>query len=400
VAQHREAVLRALGAPRTETVPLDWTTVGQVLAEPLVALADLPRFDSSAMDGFALRPAFPEQRVFRVVGDVAAGSAASVRLRPGESARVMTGAPVPEGTVLVRPVEATDASPTGEAAAEITVTGEFEEGRHVRRAGEEIRRGAVLAPVGAVVSPGVLAVARSAGCASAVLCLRPRVAVVATGAELARPGEDPGSAGVFESNAHMVASLATCAGAVVTRVTTCPDDPTLLTGLLTELDADPDVDLVITTGGVSQGAHEVVRQVCEPLPGFYFGRVAMQPGAPQGLGTFGSTPVICLPGTPSGAFVSFHAFVGPAVRASSGHREVSPRRVSYAGPDLVPRRGGVRFVPGAWVREGRSVTIAAGDHLGAIANATVLIELDDLRPNLVDGDDVRVHDCFTATAHR
>ena len=230
-------------------------------AADLVAADDLPRFDASAMDGYAVCPGSPDQRAYPVVGDVPAGSAPDFVLAPGEAARVMTGARVPEGTVAVVPVERTDACPTGPPPQRSPSTS-TRAGPARRPRGEDVTAGSIIAAAGTAVTPALIALGRSAGCTTVEVHVPTRVAVIATGAELAPPEADPGAGGIHESNSDMVAALAEAAGCDVRRVEVCSDEPDRPTALLDALDADPDVDLVVTTGGVSAGAYEVVRQVC------------------------------------------------------------------------------------------------------------------------------------------
>ena len=390
VAEHRAAVERLLGDASLERVVLDRRAVGRRLASGLVAADDLPRFDSSAMDGYAVCPGAPQQRCYPVVGDVPAGSAPDFTLTPGQAARVMTGARVPLGTVAVVPVERTDASPTGPAPDRVTIDGEPAPGQHVRLRGEDITAGATVAVAGAAITPALVALARSAGCTAAEVHTRTRVAVVATGAELVPPDADPGAGGIHESNSDMVAALAEEAGCEVGRVEVCSDDPDELRVLLDELDADLDVDLVVTTGGVSAGAYEVVRQVCSPLPTFVFVHLAMQPGAPQGLGRYGSTPVVCLPGTPVGAFVAFHVLVRPALDRRHGVPPTRPGHAAYRGRTRRTRAGRVQFVTSVLHDDG-TVTAPDARHLTALAVANCLIEVPEPVDQLIEGDRVVVH---------
>ncbi|GAA6525975.1 gephyrin-like molybdotransferase Glp [Intrasporangium sp. DVR] len=390
VAEHRIALRQVIGPSATERVPLDRHALGRRLAEPLLAVDDLPRFDSSAMDGYAAAPAAPDQRTYPVVGDVAAGDAAGFELEPGRAARVMTGARLPAGTVGVVPVEQTDAERTGPAPREVTFTAPVEVGRHVRRRAEDIAAGVPVASAGAPLTAAVIALARSAGCTEAVVHVPTRVAVVATGAELTVPGADPGRGGIHESNSEMVAALASGAGCAVTHVETCTDDPDQLSALLDALAASPDVDLVVTTGGVSAGAYEVVRQVCEPRESFSFVHLAMQPGGPQGLGRWGDTPVVCLPGTPVGAFVSFEMLVRPALDARHG---APPRRAgsaAYVGKPRHTRAGKVQFISCVVADDG-TVTAPDARHLSALARANGLIEVPEPVDQIVEGDIVTVH---------
>jgi molybdopterin molybdotransferase len=390
VAEHRLALRQAIGPSATESIALDRRSLGRRLAAPLLTVDDLPRFDSSAMDGYAATPGSPDQLTYPVVGDVAAGDAAGFALEPGQAARVMTGARVPVGAVGVVPVEQTDAQPTGPAPPTVTFTTPVEPGRHIRLRAEDIAAGMPVAEAGTLVTAGVIALARSAGCTEATVHVPTRVAVVATGAELTVPGEDPGRGGIHESNSEMVAALAAGAGCSVTHVETCTDDPDQLRDLLDDLAAAPDVDLVVTTGGVSAGAYEVVRQVCEPRESFSFVHLAMQPGGPQGLGRWGDTPVVCLPGTPVGAFVSFEMLVRPALDVRHG---APPRRASsaaYVGKSRHTRAGKVQFISSVLADDG-TVTAPDARHLSALAHANALIEVPEAVDQLIDGDLVTVH---------
>ena len=390
VAEHRAAVERLIGDGLVERVTLDRHAAGRRLAADLVAADDLPRFDASAMDGYAVWPASPDQRTYVVVGDVPAGAAPGFELTEGEAARAMTGARVPVGTVAVVPVERTYASPTGPAPDTVTVDAAPKVGQHVRSRGEDVVAGSVIATTGSEVTPALIALGRSAGCTTVDVWVATRVAVVATGAELVPPDSDPGAGGIHESNSDMVAALAEAAGCVVVRVEVCSDEPDELKALLDGLDADPDVDLVVTTGGVSAGAYEVVRQVCSPLPTFAFVHLAMQPGGPQGLGRYGSTPVVCLPGTPVGAFVAFHVLIRPALDRRHGVPAARPGRAAYRGRTRRTRTGRVQFVTSVLHDDG---TVSAPDarHLTALAAANCLVEVPEGVDQLIDGDDVVVH---------
>ncbi|EWS99724.1 molybdenum cofactor biosynthesis protein MoeA [Intrasporangium oryzae NRRL B-24470] len=390
VADHRAAVARLLGEGAVARMALDRHAVGLRLAADLAADDDLPRFDNSAMDGYAAHPRSGEDRTFVVVGDIPAGAAPTSGLSPGEAARVMTGARVPDGTVGVVPVEQSDASPTGPAPERVTFAGPVATGRHIRHRGEDVTAGAVIARAGDEVTPALIALGRSCGCTHIEVHVPTRVAVVATGAELSPPGTDPGPGGIHESNSEMVGALAAAAGCTVVRVETCSDETGAMRTLLGALDADPEVDVVITTGGVSAGAYEVVRQVCEPLGTFEFVHLAMQPGGPQGLGRYGSTPVVCLPGTPVGAFVAFRVLIRPALDARHGAPPARPGRAAYDGPTRHTRAGLVQFVTSVLGEDG---VVRAPDarHLTALAAATCLIEVPEGVDQLIAGDEVTIH---------
>ncbi len=389
VDAHRAALSRLVGPGRAVTVPLDRAACGRRLAADLVATDDLPRFDSSAMDGYALGPG--DGPTWEVVDDVPAGSVPRVDLRPGVAARVMTGARMPVGAVCVVPVELTDAARTGPAPRSVTVSDVPRAGRHVRRAGEDVLAGDVLATVGAEVTPGLVALGRSAGCADVAVWASVRVTVVATGSELVDPTRTAGPGGIHESNSEMLAALAADGGCEVREVLTCDDDSDRLRALLDRLDASGEVDLVITTGGVSAGAFEVVRQVCEPLATFSFDHLAMQPGGPQGQGRWGGTPVVCLPGTPVGAFVGWRMLVLPAVDSRHGAPPRSCVEAVYEGPTRTFRPQTTQFVTAVHHADRGTVTVPDSRHLRALAAADCLVEVPPDVDRLEPGDAVAVH---------
>ncbi|MDN5767279.1 MAG: molybdopterin molybdotransferase MoeA [Humibacillus sp.] len=390
VAEHRAAITALVGGPVPGWSVLDHHALGRRLAADLVAADGLPRFDNSAMDGYAVHPADADQREFPVVGDVPAGVAPAFELERGEAARVMTGARLPLGTVAVVPVERTDASPTGPAPKQVLISQGVCAGRHVRHRGEEVSTGTTIAVDGSVVTPALIALGRSVGCARARVYSALRVAVVATGAELVDPSREPGLGSIHESNSDMVAALALSAGCIAARVLTCDDEPKRLRMLLDDLAASGEVDLVITTGGVSAGAFEVVRQVCEPLETFEFAHLAMQPGGPQGLGRWQGLPVVCLPGTPGGAFVAFQVLVRPALESRHGTPPPIARTASFQGRSRSMRAGKMQFLTSELHDDG-TVTLPQGRHLAALVAANALLEVPAEVDRLVEGDVVRVH---------
>lgn len=328
VEEHRSAAL-ALAAPLpVVAVALD-DALGLVLAEPVTAPHALPRWDNSAMDGYAVRAddvrdASPEHPVtLPVVADLPAGTDAEPFVAPGTAARIMTGAPVPPGADAVVPVEHSDGGTTT-----VTVTRAPADGAHVRRAGEDVHAGDVVLAAGTVLTPPRVAAAASVGRPVLRVHRRPVVAVVSTGSELVEPGEDLGRGRIPDSNSYLLAAAVRAAGAEPLRVGAVPDDPDRLRAVLADLAAR--TDLVVTSGGVSKGAYDVVKEVLRDEAGMAFVEVAMQPGKPQGLGTLGGTPVLALPGNPVSAYVSFHVLVAPVLRRLAG------RSADDAVPDPVP----------------------------------------------------------------
>ncbi|RCV57102.1 molybdotransferase-like divisome protein Glp [Marinitenerispora sediminis] len=292
---------------------------GAVLAEPVTSAVSLPAFDNSAMDGYAVvaddvAAAAPDRPVtLPVVADIPAGDPGAHAIRPGMCARIMTGAPMPAGATAVVPVEWTDAG-----VARVAVHRPARAGNAVRRAGEDVEAGTRVLRDGVRIGAAELAVLAAVGRRAVRVRPRPRVVVLSTGAELVEPGDPVGPGQIWESNSYMLAAAVLDAGCVAYRHGFVADDPAAVLGTLEDLLVR--ADLVLTTGGVSMGAYDVVKEALARLGTVRFEKVAMQPGMPQGFGTVGEpgTPIITLPGNPVSAFVSFHLFVLPVLRRLRG----------------------------------------------------------------------------------
>jgi molybdopterin molybdotransferase len=274
-------------------------SLGFVLAADIVARADLPAFASSAMDGYAVRVA-DVPGLLRVVGEVAAGQTPAVAVDPGTAVRIMTGAALPDDTEAILPLEEVEERGGVLHALVSTVPG-----RHIRPAGDDVRPGDVVLDQGQVVGAAQLAALISAGVTS--VRVRPvwRVAVLSTGDELVAAGRIPGPAQIVDCNGPALAAAAIAAGAEVVHLGKLPDVPDVLIGAL---DALPACDLIVTSGGVSMGAYDVVKAALKPL-GIGFEQVAMQPGKPQGWGHFRGGPAFLgLPGNPAAALICFELF--------------------------------------------------------------------------------------------
>lgn len=325
--EHRAAALAHASPLPTEQVDLT-DALGRVLADDVRTTEALPRWANSAMDGYAVRRAdllgaSAERPVtLWVVADLPAGASADPRLDPGTAARIMTGAPVPTDADAVVPVEHTDGG-----TLSVTVRKEPAEGAHVRRPGEDAAEGDLVVAAGTLLGPAHVSACASVGQATVTVHRRPRVAVVSTGDELVAPGEPLGRGTLPDSNSWLLAAAVRDAGGDAVRIGPVGDDPAVLRALLDELDsgthASGPVDAVVTSGGVSVGAYDVVKAALLDEPGVEFVPVAVQPGKPQGLGRLRhGTPVFALPGNPVSSFVSFELFVRPALRRAAGAAEV------------------------------------------------------------------------------
>jgi molybdopterin molybdotransferase len=313
-----------------ESVPVE-DAAGRVLAADVVASADVPRFDNSAMDGFAVHSGASSGPLL-VVDESRAGAAASRTLTAGEAIRISTGAPLPAGADAVVPIEQ-----VREASGAVTLTAPVTPGQHLRRAGEDLRAGAVVLRTGTVLAAGALGVAVGAGGAVLACTRRPRVAILCTGDELRPPGARLGPGEIHNSNAVVLRALAQQAGADVTIAEAVRDDRAATEEALAR--ALDDTDVVVLSGGVSVGPHDHVKPALAALGVTErFWRVDLQPGKPTWFGTRDAQLVFGLPGNPVSSFVTFALFVRPALRALQGAEPLPPHERAALAVD-VPRRG-------------------------------------------------------------
>ncbi len=307
-------VLERVQPLEAERVPVSAAS-GRVLAEAARAVVDLPPFRSSAMDGYAVRATDTPGRL-RIAGRVAAGRPVDHPLGPGEAIGIATGGVVPDGADAVVPIER-----VVETDNEVEVEG-ISADAHIRPVGGDVRRGEVILEAGTVLGPGQVGALAAAGIAELACARRPRAAVLSTGTELRRPGEPLGAGEIYESNAPMLAAALTSAGAETETIAAVADDA----GAHREaLERGLAADLLVSSGGVSMGPHDLVRATAAGLGvEEVFWQVAMKPGKPVAFGVRGRTLVFGLPGNPVSALVGFELFVRPAVRALQGAAEPGP----------------------------------------------------------------------------
>ena len=394
VDEHRRVIAGLISARPPSPVVLS-EALGLVLAEDVVAPLSLPVFDNSAMDGYAVRAedvadAGPDNPVtLPVAEDIPAGRTDPLTLSPGTAHRIMTGAPMPAGATAVVPVEATDAGmPT------VKIAGAPRPGQHVRKSGEDVTAGTRVLRAGQTVTPAVLGLVAALGLDRLTVVPRQRVLVISTGSELVAAGTALAPGQIYESNAVMLAAAVREAGASVLDTATCGDDVEQFRELLEAREAD----LVITSGGVSAGAYEVVKDAFPTgSAGVEFVKVAMQPGMPQGAGrTGGGCPIVTLPGNPVSALVSFEVFIRPALRAAMGMADPDrPRRSAVLAEALTSPRGKRQ------VRRGISDPCAgtvtsygppASHHLRWLASANCLLDIAEDVTDLAAGQQVEIWD--------
>jgi molybdopterin molybdotransferase len=415
VDEHLEDILgRVAPLPPIDLPLLD--AQGLLLTEEVVAGTDLPPFDNSSMDGYAVRvadlagatDAYPS--VLAVVGEIAAGAGELPRVGPGECARIMTGAPMPPGAEAVVPVEWTDGGTgsdapvdrmaparasggAGGAAGEVKVFRPADPGGFVRRRGGDVASGSTVLDPGVRLGPAQIGLAASVGRDRLRVRPRPRVVVLSTGSELVAPGTPVGPGQITDSNSFALTAAAREAGAEAYRVGGVPDDADALREVLA--DQLGRADAVVTSGGVSVGAYDVVKEALAEAGEVDFRKLRMQPGKPQGFGLLdGRVPFFGLPGNPVSAYISFELFVRPAIRTMLGAERVrrpvvrarlterlrSPEgRRQFARGRYLPADGSVRPVGGS------------GSHLvGPLSRADALIVVPEDATGLEPGVEVDV----------
>ncbi|MEU1625782.1 gephyrin-like molybdotransferase Glp [Streptomyces sp. NPDC020096] len=415
VDDHLDDILRQL----TPLEPIELQLLdaqGCVLVEDVTVPVPLPPFDNSSMDGYAVRVADVADAgedaavVLKVVGDVAAGDAELPSVGPGQAARIMTGAPLPPGAQAVVPVEWTDAGlgagpastmrahsahPAG-ASGEVRVYRPVEPSAHVRARGSDVPAGALALASGVRLGPPQIALLAAIGRGQVKVRPRPRVVVLSTGSELVPPGEQLGPGRIHDSNSYALAAAAREAGAIAYRVGAVADDAETLRATIE--DQLVRADLIVTSGGVSVGAYDVVKETLSELEGeqhVEFRKLAMQPGKPQGFGLIGAdrTPLLALPGNPVSSYVSFELFVRPVIRSLMGLEPVRRETVTArcAAEITGSPKGRRQFLRG-WYENGTVTPVGgSGSHLvKALAHANALIVVPEDSTRIAQGADVDV----------
>ena len=433
VAEQLAHVLAQVSALPPVRLPLDEAR-GLVLAEDVRSSTDTPPFDNSAMDGYAVRRAdllgasAATPVTLPVIADLAAGTAENPQIGPGQVARIMTGAPVPDGADAIVPIEDTD-----QGRYSVTVTVPPKPAAHIRRAGDDARAGDTVLRAGLQLWPTRLSAAASAGTSTVLVHPAPRVAVISTGSELVVPGEPTQRGQIPDSNSFLLAAAVAEAGGIATRIGAVPDDEDTLRELLSSLVGT--VDAIVLSGGVSVGAYDVVKAVLAPLGTVGFGPVKMQPGKPQGFGRWPASAasheapgapeatslpvqhaesteggasvteplvlaplIFALPGNPVSAYVSFEVFVRPALRRMLGLTALqrpSVQAVVADGWSSPPGRA--QYMPVVIEADGdrtlarRAARGGSGSHLVAsLGQATAFAVVPEDVTRVVAGDTVTV----------
>ncbi|MDO9455337.1 gephyrin-like molybdotransferase Glp [Nocardioides sp.] len=375
-------------------------------AEDVHAPLRLPRFDNSAMDGYAVHTGDVETATsgspvtLPVVGEIGAGQVGVTELAPGTAAKIMTGAPMPTGADTVVPYEWTD-----RGAQQVLIERAATQGQHVRYAGEDVSEGDLLVETGTALGPRHLGLLASVGRSSVRVRPRPRVVIISTGSELREPGAELDADSIYDGNSYLLAGAARRAGAVPYRVGLVPDQPEAFLAALD--DQLGRADLVVTSGGISMGDFDVVKAALAPVGTVWFGGLAMQPGKPQGFGHLVTgnasqgrrVPFFALPGNPVSSYLSFEMFVRPALRRMMGLTPESRRPIQAKLTHSVTSPPGRRqFLRGVMTigTDGTTVTEVApvggsGSHLvGDLAASDALIVVPEDVTAVAAGDTVSV----------
>ncbi|HYD48340.1 MAG TPA: gephyrin-like molybdotransferase Glp [Terriglobales bacterium] len=317
VRQAQQIVLSELPRLPVEHVGLDLAG-GRALAAGITSDRDIPPFRNSAMDGYALRSSdltSPQPTVFEVIETIAAGTVPARRIEPGTAAMIMTGAIVPDGADAVVRVEDTERD-----GAKVTVLRPVQPGANVRLAGEDIRRGNAVLAAGHSLRPADVGVLASLGVTRVPVARRPTVAILTTGDELVEPDQTVAPGQIVNSNAYTLAAAVQQAGGIPHVLGIVRD---VREQTRAAFETAFTYDLVLSTGGVSMGVFDLVREVLASLGVIErFWKVAQKPGKPISFGMRGATPVFGLPGNPVSSLVCFHLYVQPALRAMQGLREL------------------------------------------------------------------------------
>jgi molybdopterin molybdotransferase len=391
VHEGQERILGHIGGPvPPEVVPVT-RALARVLAVDVQAPFDVPPADNSAVDGYAVGSGDipgPGTRELEVVGDLAAGAVFDGALRAGQALRIMTGAPMPAGADTVYPQEVVE-----HAGGRVRI-GPIAKGVNVRLRGEDVEAGGIVIERGTVLRPQDIGLVTSLGIWQLAVHRRPRVALLSTGDEVAEPGTPRRPGQIYDSNRFTLRGSIEQAGGEVLDLGIVPDARDELTARLREAAAM--ADAVVTSGGVSVGAHDLVKDVLAELGTIDFWQVAMQPGRPLAFGRLAGTTFFGLPGNPVASLLAFMLFVRPALWKLAGRRRLFPPAWQAQAMEPLRKRTGRReFKRGILAyRDARWEVRTTGPQGSGILSSMVagncLIVLEEDRGDVAAGEIVTV----------
>lgn len=383
VSEARKIILDNVSPMGTEVAALD-DCLFRVLAEPVYARRNVPPLDNSAMDGFALMAAATGQASdaapasLPIVRTIKAGDVAGSSVGPGEAVRIMTGAPIPAGVDTVVPVENTYIE-----AENLYLTVPLKPGANIRRSGEDITEKSEVLSAGRPLRPADIGLIASQGIAQLQVFRKPIVSIMATGDEVVSLGEIPHEAQIYSSNSHALAALVKECGAIPRQLGIGRDEPEHLAAMI---DEGLTSDVLITTGGISMGDYDYLKDVFEEVGvKVLFWKVAQKPGKPMTFGVRGARPVFALPGNPVSATLSFELYARPALRKMMGHtRLFRPTVMAVLDQSIRKKKGRRNFIRGIVERrEGILYTRTTGEQGSGIlrsmseANGIIILPEDD-----------------------
>jgi molybdopterin molybdotransferase len=374
----RETIVGAVAHLSAMTVAID-DALGLVLAEDVRAPLDVPPFANSAMDGYAVIasdtvPASAASPVgLEVIGEAPAGVACPIAVESGTAIRIMTGAPIPRGADAVVRFEDVEEPPAAthlKGRRSILVSRMARKQDNIRPAGEDVEAGQMVLSVGTPIRPAEIGMLASMGCAEIRVHRRPRIAVLATGDELVAPGGALGPGQIYNSNTSTICALVRRTGGESVALGIARDTTEDLRRSLRHL---LDIDLILTTGGVSVGDYDLVKHVLQREGIVDLWQVRIKPGKPLAFGSLDEVPLIGLPGNPVAAAVAFEQFARPAIQRMLGHRAPSIPTVQARLLDRIENRGGRRHFVRArtWLQDGSYVSTRAGRQGSAIMTSLV-----------------------------
>ncbi|MCJ7514353.1 MAG: molybdopterin molybdotransferase MoeA [Dehalococcoidia bacterium] len=346
-------ILSSIEILNSEAKPL-LDCLGQVLAEDVYSALDIPPHDNSAMDGYAVQAesikgaSHTKSEVLRVVGEIAAGGVSDLKVGPGTAVRIMTGAFVPDGADVVVPFEDTDETDRKEdtiSKTEIGIRVNLAEGCNIRRRGEDISKGEMVLKKGKLLRPADIGVLASLGRSAVSVIRRPLVGILATGDEIAEINRPLPPGKIYNSNSYSLAAQVLRYGGIPKLLGVAPDDVEQLTSAVHE---GLECDILVTSGGVSLGDYDVVKQVLAAEGNVSFWTVRMKPGKPLAFGTFKrsdgkSIPHLGLPGNPVSSMITFEVFARPAIFKMMGRNNLNTSNITAIMEDSVGNKDGRRI---------------------------------------------------------